>query len=349
MLLRKSIDEGMIPDVLKLAYITPIHKGGSRQKPEQYRPVSLTSHLMKVFERVIKKKIIKHLIEKQKLNDGQHGFVPGRSTQTQLLCHYNDIYEALTEGKRLDTVFLDFAKAFDKVDHTILLEKVKKHGIGGKIGRWIMEFLKERKFRVVANGCMSREEDVISGVPQGTVLAAILFVIMISDIDENVKKCLIRSFADDTRVNKKIEGERDKELMQMDLEAIYEWAEKNKMKFNENKFEQMVHGTLKEITIDPYKTSTGKEIQIKDTVKDLGILATNDLKFKEHIEKVTTQCKITMGSLLRTFSTREKEPMIKMFNSYIKSKLEYCSIVWSPVEQKEIDEIEKIQKIFTKK
>jgi len=107
------------------------------------------------------------------------------------------------------------------VDHTILLEKVKKHGIGGKIGRWIMEFLKGRKFRVVENGCMLREEDVISGVPHDTVLAAILFVIMISDIEENVKKCLIRSFADDTRVNKKIEGERDKELMQMDLQAIW--------------------------------------------------------------------------------------------------------------------------------
>merc|ERR1712215_206208 len=104
---------------------------------------------------VIKKKIIEHLEKREKINDGQHGFVPGRSTQTQLLCHY-DIYEALTEGKRMDTVFLDFAKAFDKVDHNILLEKVNKHGIGGKIGRWIMEFLRGRKFRVVANGCMPR-------------------------------------------------------------------------------------------------------------------------------------------------------------------------------------------------
>merc|ERR1712179_249290 len=92
-------------------------------------------------------------------------------------------------------VFLDFTKAFNKVDHTILLEKVKKHGIGGKIGRWIIEFLKERKFRVVANGCMSREEYVISGVPQGTVQAAILFVIMISDIDENVKKVSNKKFS----------------------------------------------------------------------------------------------------------------------------------------------------------
>ena len=204
LLLRKSLDEGKIPDIFKLAYVTPIHKGGSKQKPEQYRPVSLTSHVMKVFERVIKKRIMKHLIENQTLNDGQHGFVPGRSTQTQLLAHYNEIYEALMEGKRLDTIFLDFAKAFDKVDHEILLENFKKHKISGKIGKWIREFLRNRKFKVVANGCMSEEENVLSGVPQGTVLAAILFVIMISDIDENVKECIVRSFADDTRVNKKI-------------------------------------------------------------------------------------------------------------------------------------------------
>merc|ERR1712138_175311 len=120
-------------------------------------------------------------------------------------------------------------------------EKVKKHGIGGKIGRWIMEFLNGRKFRVVANGYMSREEDVISGVPQGTVLAAILFVIMISAIDD--------------------------------------WAEKNKMKFNENKFEQMAHGLVNEVTIDPYKNSNGEEIEIKETAKNLGVMATNDLMF----------------------------------------------------------------------
>ena len=286
---------------------------------------------MKVFERVIKKKVMNHLIAIQQLNDGQHGFVPGRSTQTQLLSHYNDIYEALMEGKRLDTIFLDFAKAFDKVDHSILLEKVKKHKIGGKIGLWISEFLKGRKFRVVANGCMSREEDVISGVPQGTVLAAMLFVIMISDIDEDVKKCIVRSFADDTRVNKKISNENDKELMQKDLETIYKWARKNKMKFNEGKFEQMAHGHVNNITLEPYKTPCGDEIQIKDTAKDLGVLATNDLNFREHINNITSSSRIIMGMLLRTFSTRDKEPMIKMFNAYIKSKLEYCCIVWSPV------------------
>ena len=145
MLLRKSLDEGKIPEIYKLAYVTPIHKGGSRQKPEQYRPVSLTAHIMKIFERVIKQKIMQHILKNHQLNKGQHGFVPGRSTQTQLLAHYNDIYETMMEGKRLDTVFLDFAMAFNKVDHNILLEKVRIHKISGKLGKWIEEFLKDIK------------------------------------------------------------------------------------------------------------------------------------------------------------------------------------------------------------
>ena len=346
-LLRKSIDEGKIPGILKMAYVSPIHKGGSRQKPENYRPISITSHVMKVFERVIKKVIMKHLIENQKLNDGQHGFVRGRSTQSQLLAHYSDIYETLMEGKRIDTIFLDFAKAFDKVDHEILLEKVRNHGISGKLGKWIKEFLKNRKFKVVANGCMSEEENVLSGVPQGTVLAAILFVIMISDIDENVKKSIVRSFADDTRVNKKISSESDTEMMQSDLETIYKWAIENKMEFNENKFEQMAHGSIKNVELKPYKSPTGEDIQTKDLAKDLGILANTDLKFKEHIENITTSSRIIMGMLFRTFSTRDACPMIKLFNTYIKSKMEYCCIVWSPVQQSLINELENVQRTFT--
>merc|ERR1712236_197009 len=110
----------------------------------------------------------------------------------------------------------------------------------------------KHKLRVVANGSMSREENVISGVLQGTVLAAILFVIMISDIDEDVKLSIIRCFADDTRINKKIKTNEDKKLMQKDLDAVYRWAKKNKMKFNEKKFEQMA-----QVTIEPYKTSSG--------------------------------------------------------------------------------------------
>ena len=349
LLLRKSIDEGAIYELFKMAYVTPIHKGGSRQKPEQYRPVSLTSHIMKIFERVIKKEIMKHLTENEMFNKGQHGFVPGRSTQTQLLSHFNDIFDTLAEGKRLDTVYLDFAKAFDKVDHEILLEKVKKHKISGKLGKWISEFLANRKFKVVVNGCMSDEGEVTSGVPQGTVLAAILFVIMISDIDENVKRCILRSFADDTRVSKKVICDEDRQQMREDLLSVYRWAEINKMEFNAKKFEQIIHGTTKNVSVEPYESSSGDPITIKNTVKDLGVYSTNDLLFEEHMKKTINSCRVVSGMLLRTFSTREKEPMLRMFNTYIKSKMEYCCIVWSPVSKKWIYELEKIQKSFTSK
>ena len=139
--------------------------------PTNYRPVSLMSHVMKIFERVIKMPIIKHLESQALIRPNQHSFVSGRSTQTQLLQHYSDVYEALEEGVRIDTIYLDFAKAFDKVDHNILLKKMIDHKIKGKMGMWIKNFLLDIKYRIVANGVMSEEQEVISSVPQGTVLA----------------------------------------------------------------------------------------------------------------------------------------------------------------------------------
>ena len=347
-LLRKSIDEGKIHEIHKLAYITPIHKGGSKLKPEQYRPVSLTSHIMKVFEKVIKRNIMTHLFQHNLINPEQHGFIPGRSTQTQLLDYYLNIFEALSEGIRVDTVFLDFAKAFDKVDHNVLLQKIAEHKIKGKIGLWIQEFLNNRKYKVVANGEMSEEQVVLSGVPQGTVLAAILFII-ISDIDGKIRNSKVGSFADDTKISKKIKSEEDKAALQEDLEEVYKWAEENVMKFNENKFQQISHGNSQNIEIDSYKNPLGEEIKIGERVKDLGVINSNSLMFKEHIDSVVTSSKIMSGKLLRTFSMRREEPMMRMFNTYIKSKLEYGSLVWSPSNQTEINKIERIQRNFTSK
>ena len=346
-LLRKSLDEGIIPDVYKLANITPIHKGGAKTKPEQYRPISLTSHIMKIFERVLKKHIMAHLVKNSLINEAQHGFVPGRSTQTQLLLHFKDIFEAIEEGSRIDTVFLDFSKAFDKVDHNILLTKIAKHKIKGKVGKWIREFLINRKFTVIANGTMSEQEKVMSGVPQGTVLAAILFIIMIADIDEEVKECVVRCFADDTRVNKKIKEEADKQKLQEALNIIYKWAEENLMIFNENKFEQLTYGETNNVTITSYKNPSNVDIKKGETVKDLGVITNKSISFKEHIQSVVLACRRICGMIFRTFTTREPEIMLKLYNTYIRSKIEYCCSIWSPTLQNEINQLERIQKAFT--
>ena len=200
--------------------------------PANYRPVSLASHIMKVFERVIKMHLIKHLQENDLIKQNQHGFVSGRSTQTQMLQHYSDVVEALLDDTRIDTIYLDFAKAFDKVNHHILIKKILKHKIKGKLIEWIKNFLYNRKYCVVANGAMSDKHKVISGVPQGTVLSSLFFIIMIADIDDNLKIKISRLFADNTKISAKIKTKEDTELLQQDLNTIYKWADDNLMQFN---------------------------------------------------------------------------------------------------------------------
>ena len=349
LIFRKSLDEGKLPEMFKMAYITPIHKGGSRKKPGNYRPVSLTSHIMKVFEKIIKKNIVEYLEEKERFNKNQFGFMKGRGTQTQLLKHYDDIYEAMKERRRMDTVYLDFAKAFDKVDHEILMRKVKESGIGGKLGKWLVEFLWDRKFQVIANGCKSRIEKVTSGVPQGTVLAALLFIIMISDIDKDIIESIVRSFADDTRVNRVIRNKKDIKGLKEDLIRIYRWAEVNKMKFNEKKFEQISHGESPGIEVINYNNPKGEKIEIKNEIKDLGVIVGNDFRYKTHIERISRVGRIKCKQILREISTRKKKPMMRLFNAHVKSILEYCNTVWCPSEIGLIEEIESVQRYFTSK
>ena len=346
LLLRQSIDTSKIYDEHKLAYITPTFKSGSRLEASNYRPVSLTSHIMKIYERVMKKNIMNHLVKNNLFNLGQHGFVPGKSTQTQLLVHHESIYKNMLNEMNTDVVYLDFAKAFDKVDHNILAKKIRKHYIVDKVGRWIKEFLKNRKQIVIANDEKSDEAEVISGVPQGTVLAAVLFVIMIADIDSNVKESVVRSFADDTRISRGITCDEDRNSLQSDLNKIYEWAEVNRMVFNSDKFESINYGD-KEGIIYTYRGPNNEPITNKEAVKDLGVMLNRNMLCKDQIEILLAKCKAKMGMLFRHFKTRKAEHMIMLYKTYVRSPLEYCNMIWYPHYQKDIAQIESVQRSFT--
>ena len=345
-LLRQSVDTGKIYDEHKLAYITPTFKSGSRLEASNYRPVSLTSHIMKVYERVMKKNIMKHLIKNNLFNKGQHGFVPGKSTQTQLLVHRENIFKNMKSGNETDVVYLDFAKAFDKVDHNILAKKIRKHNIVDKVGRWLKEFLHNRKQIVIANDEKSDEAKVISGVPQGTVLAAILFVIMIEDIDNNVKDSVVSSFADDTRISREITCDEDRNALQRDLNKVYDWAEVNRMVFNSDKFESINYGD-RERKLYAYKGPNNETITNKEAVKDLGVMMNRNMLCNDQIATLLAKCKAKMGMLLRHFKTRKAEHMIMLYKTYVRSPLEYCNMIWYPHYQKDIAQIESVQRSFT--
>ncbi|CAL4131540.1 unnamed protein product, partial [Meganyctiphanes norvegica] len=231
---RHSLDSGDIASLLKSAVICPILKPGSqRNHPKAYRPVSLASHIIKVFERIIRKALVEYLQEHDLLPENQHGFISGRSTLSQLLIHIEDAIRAYEEGKATDTVYLDFSKAFDKVDHDILCHKLRRLGITGKVGIWIKNFLSGRSQQVSANGLLSDDVPVISGVPQGTVLGPILFIIMISDLGKELVCSITSKYADDTKNTAKITNLNDAEHFQRELdEIVYPWAPANNMCLN---------------------------------------------------------------------------------------------------------------------
>ena len=166
---------------MKTQYITPVFKKGDRTSAANYRPVSITSHIIKIFERVVRKHVVEHMESNSFLSPHQHGFRKKRSCLTQLIDHVDNILKTLNDGNEVDVIYLDYAKAFDKVDHQILLAKAKRYGIKGKTLQWLTEFLKDRLHTVVVEGTKSSFQLVISGVSQGTVLGPILYILYIDD------------------------------------------------------------------------------------------------------------------------------------------------------------------------
>ena len=198
-LFRNSLDTGHIPRDWGLARVVPIHKKGDRQNPSNYRPVSLTAVPCKVLESLIRDAILAHLTEQGLLSDHQHGFRPKRSCSSQLLEVLDTLTRELEGGNPVDVIYLDFQKAFDSVPHLRLLNKLQSYGISGKLLAWIKAFLTDRKQQVVLEGCYSEWTDVACGVPQGSVLGPLLFLVYVNDLPD-VVQCDIKLFADDTKL-----------------------------------------------------------------------------------------------------------------------------------------------------
>ena len=181
-----------------------------------------------------------------------------------------------------------------------------KLGILGKMAVWIHNFLKGRKQKIFANGAISSETSVISGVPQGTVLEPLLFLIMINDIDENVLNSCVSVFADDTRIKKVVKCEEDAEELQKDLESLYDWARESNMSFNTSKFEVLRFGTNLDIKNNTnYLTPEAEElIEVKEVLRDLGAIVNDKATFDDHVDKVCAKVNQKADWILRTFKCR---------------------------------------------
>jgi hypothetical protein len=228
-----SMESGVIPRDWRDANVVPVFKKGPKDCVSNYRPISLLCVVSKIMERCIYNHVFAAV--EPHIHPLQHGFVKGRSCATQLLNVYNRVGATLDQGDQTDIVFLDISKAFDSVPHDIIVHKLKMYGFNGNLLKWIESYLTGRRQRVLVEGSFSEWLPVTSGVPQGSILGPLLFVLYINDMPSVVRSIDIALFADDAKCIMKISSDEDCRSMQADLDRLFEWGNTWSMCFNVNK------------------------------------------------------------------------------------------------------------------
>ena len=233
--------------------------------------------------------------------------------------------ENTKDGCNADRIYLDFSKCFDKIDTGLLCQKLKQTGVKSKLGIWLHNFLVNRRQYVISGDTLSQPSEVISGIPQGTVMGPILFLIFICDIDSDIDS-IASMFCDDTRLMGKIKSEEDVENLQTDLDKIYSWAENNNMLFNNKKFELLRYGPDQDIKFSTFYLSADDEIiEEKENLRDLGVIVNNKGNFDDHIANVCAKVKQKAGWILRTFQSRQPFLLKLLWKQLVQPHVDYCS------------------------
>ena len=339
-----SLNTGRVPADWNAALVTPVFKKGSRTLPSNYRPVSLTCIISKVFERIIASNIMKHLEENNILNDLQYGFRHGRSCETQLISLVNDLTINYDRSLQTDLIITDFAKAFDVVPHRRLLYKLNWYGIRGTTSQWIQSFLSNRIQRVILENSQSSPIHVTSGVPQGTVLGPVLFLVYINDLPDSICHSTLRLFADDCLLYKTIQSPHDAIDLQEDLLAMQSWEDTWLMKFNISKcFGMRVTQSRKHKVTYDYQLHNFT-LNSVDHCKYLGVVLQSNLRWGKHIESITAKANSTLGMMRRNFKKVPTSIKVQIYQTIIRPQLEYASSAWSPWLKQDILELEKVQR-----
>ena len=311
-----------IPNIWKTATVVSLHKKGSIHLPSNYRPVSLTCILCKVFEKFVRTHILDYITTE--LVSNQHGFVMGKSTLSNLLESIDAINEYLSYGNCADILYLDFSKAFDTVSHYRLLIKMENLGISSNIIDIVKDFLSNRTMRVRVGSAFSESYDVPSGVPQGSVLGPLLFLIFINDLPSSIKS-FVELFADDVKL---LVGPSMHDVVQADLDRLTEWEEIWKLKFNIDKCKVLHIGVSN--TKYNYKLNN-KELDKITEERDLGVIFDDSFKFNCHILSIVSKANQKIGWVMRNILSRSAYVITRVYKTLIRPHIEYCTQAWAPV------------------
>lgn len=344
LLFTKSLSEGVVPTIWKTAFISPIHKKGAKDVVENYRPISKLCLLAKIFERIIYDQLYSSILPD--LNPQQHGFLKGRSTVSNLVVFTDYVTRQMVTSGQVDAIYTDFSKAFDRIDHVILLKKLFNLGIRGDLYRWFSSYVFNRTQAVVLGGYTSSWTAIPSGVPQGSLLGPLLFVIYINDIGDCFKHSQFLLFADDMKMFMAIDNPSNALLLQEDLERVANYCKTNNLILNISKCSVITFSRKTQTVQFKYSIENQPLLRVSD-IRDLGVHLDSKLTFVNHIDMIAKKASSALGFIIRNASIFKTMKTLKvLYCAYVRSHLEYASQVWNPNYAVHSQRLERIQKKF---
>ena len=344
-IINNSFEQGIFPDSLKLARVVPIHKEGPKTDVTNYRPISLLSCFSKVFEKIMHNRIMEFLDKNNLLCDTQYGFRPGRSCEHALLNANNHILDALSKKEVALLLLIDFSKAFDVVEHPILLHKLQHYGIRGLALNWLKSYLSDRKQFVTINGTDSSQKPIEYGVPQGSVLGPLLFIIYINDLPNISKFAHFILYADDANII--VTGDSIHEVMQkveLLCSDIVKWVDHNGLALNLKKTKYMIFSRQRIDTSSIQVFVDKTKIEEKFECRFLGVIIDNKLNWSHHIAAIRSKMSKYIGVMYKIKSRLPLQTRVQIYQSFVQSHLNYCSLIWGFAAKSHIESLFSKQK-----
>ena len=346
-LINKSIISGTFPSQLKYAKVFPVFKGGSKSDPSNYRPISILPTISKIFEKHVNKHLMNYLNKYNLIHKSQSGFRQKHSCQTALVKLIDQWMSCIDKGDLVGSLFIDFRKAFDVVDHEILMKKLKLYKLSETSLSWFSSYLSERKQAVYNGQDHSEFIQIKSGVPQGSILGPTLFLLFLNDLPLFTKFCFCDFYADDATFHTHSDNlETIEHSLQTDGNIAKTWGKENKMHIHYVKTTCMIAGTTHTLREKPQLNIQidGHDIANVSQQKLLGVIIDDKLTWSPHIEKVCSAMSSKI-SLLRQLAKYVSVDILKKFyQGYILPLIDYGSITWSGTSTANLERIHKLQK-----
>ena len=348
-LFNRCLKERCFPTSWKTSAVCPVFKNaGEKSAPSQYRPISLLSIISKLFECVINKRVLDHLVKNNLLSDVQYGFRSSRSTADVLTVLTHRISEAIAKGNHTRVIALDISKAFDKVWHKGLLHKLSSYGICGNLHAVIKSFLSGRSLKVVINGQSSEAHSINAGVPQGSILGPTLFLLFINDLPDHIIESLVDIYADDSTLYQSTSSDADDSTvakgLSSDLEHVVQWGKRWLVSFNAPKTKlASFHHKRNNPSFSPIHmdNSTLKEAPCIERL--LGLKLTPDLRWNSYILSVVKEASKMVGSFFRSKRFLTPAAILYLYKSQIRPRMEYCCHIWAGASQQSLSSLDRVQ------